>query len=173
MRPKPRTPPPQPKTLSHNQIHKDSLNHKAPPPPPSSNKKVKAQRLFQFQPSMNQLRKTSSEGFTFPLFLATNSTTPQNLIIRFISTWFMKKRTQPHVSPCTCSNLQAPPSHVPWMMMQLVMQVLIFLRLKASPLKLLHFHTPLSHPPLLGAMNPPITSSSSPTTPAAACGGGD
>ncbi|KAH1249503.1 Protein PHYTOCHROME KINASE SUBSTRATE 4 [Glycine max] len=74
--PKPRTPPPQPKTLSHNQIHKDSLNHKAPPPPPSSNKKVKAQRLFQFQPSMNQLRKTSSEGFTFPLFLATNSTNP-------------------------------------------------------------------------------------------------
>ncbi|KAG5028572.1 hypothetical protein JHK87_012086 [Glycine soja] len=171
--PKPRTPPPQPKTLSHNQIHKDSLNHKAPPPPPSSNKKVKAQRLFQFQPSMNQLRKTSSEGFTFPLFLATNSTNPTKPHHPVHLNVVHEEEDATHVSPCTCSNLQAPPSHVPWMMMQLVMQVLIFLRLKASPLKLLHFHTPLSHPPLLGAMNPPITSSSSPTTPAAACGGGD
>ena len=68
--PKAKTPPPQPKTLSHNQIHKDSLNYKAPPPPSSSsNKEVKAQRLFQFQPSMNQLRKPSREGFNFPLFL--------------------------------------------------------------------------------------------------------
>ncbi|KAG4915173.1 hypothetical protein JHK87_052730 [Glycine soja] len=74
--PKAKTPPPQPKTLSHNQIHKDSLNYKAPPPPSSSsNKEVKAQRLFQFQPSMNQLRKPSREGFNFPLFLATNNST--------------------------------------------------------------------------------------------------
>ncbi|RDX61723.1 Protein PHYTOCHROME KINASE SUBSTRATE 4, partial [Mucuna pruriens] len=76
--PKPKTPPPpqpQPQTFSHNQTHKDSLNHKAPIAP--SNKEVKSQRLFQFQPAMNQVRRPSSnEGFTFPLFLATNSTNP-------------------------------------------------------------------------------------------------
>ncbi|KAK7380839.1 hypothetical protein VNO78_33358 [Psophocarpus tetragonolobus] len=75
---KPKTPPPpQPQTPSHNQIHKDSLNHKAPPAR-SSYKEEKSQNLFYLQPAMNQLRKPSSEGFTFPLFLTTNPTNPTN-----------------------------------------------------------------------------------------------
>ncbi|KAK7315827.1 hypothetical protein VNO77_34405 [Canavalia gladiata] len=60
------TPPPQPQNLSsHNQIHKDHVNHKT-----ASNKEVNPQRLFQFHPAMNQVPRTLSEGFTFPLFLA-------------------------------------------------------------------------------------------------------
>ncbi|XP_020208879.1 protein PHYTOCHROME KINASE SUBSTRATE 4 [Cajanus cajan] len=68
--PKAKTPTtPQPQTLSH----KHSLNHKT-----KSNKEVKSQsqRLFQFQSAMNQARRPTSEGFTFPLFLASNSNNP-------------------------------------------------------------------------------------------------
>ncbi|TKY46366.1 PHYTOCHROME KINASE SUBSTRATE 4 [Spatholobus suberectus] len=70
--PKPKKTPPQ--SLSHNRIHKDSLNHKTSTT--TSNKEVKPQRLFQFQPAMNQVRRPSSEAFTFPLILARNSNNP-------------------------------------------------------------------------------------------------
>jgi len=62
--PRPKTSPPQPQTLSHNQIH--TKNHKASPPTSSSsNKELKSQRLFQFQ-----ARGPPHEGFTFPLVMA-------------------------------------------------------------------------------------------------------
>ncbi|XP_027359553.1 protein PHYTOCHROME KINASE SUBSTRATE 4-like [Abrus precatorius] len=83
--PKPKTPattqtPPtqQPQILSS---HKDSMNHKTPQ---TSNKEVNSQRLFQFQPSMNQVPRPLSEGFTFPLFLATNSTTKPQVLLNVV-----------------------------------------------------------------------------------------
>ncbi|XP_047149029.1 protein PHYTOCHROME KINASE SUBSTRATE 4-like [Vigna umbellata] len=82
---KPKTSPPQPQTLSPNQIHKGSLNHKASPPTsPSSNKELKSQRLFQFQPAMNQSRRPSKEGFTFPLAMAANSTKPHQVLLNVV-----------------------------------------------------------------------------------------
>jgi len=69
--PRPKSSPRQPQTLSHNQIHNGSLNHKASPPP----KELKSQRLFQFQPAMNQARRPSNECFTFPLVMATANST--------------------------------------------------------------------------------------------------
>ena len=178
------------KNGNHNMINNNN-NYKAhsfhvatptPPPPSSSSSKStlsnKAGLLFQHPERSKISVKPPQTSSNLTEKLKTSLSKPIWLLRRKCpcndkkSTWLMK-RTHSHVSPCTCSNLQAPPSHVPWMMMQLVMQVLIFLRLKVSPLKLLlHFHTPLLHPPLPSAMNPPTTSSSSPLTPAAACGGG-
>ncbi|CAJ1947694.1 unnamed protein product [Sphenostylis stenocarpa] len=79
--PKPKTSPSQTQTLTHNQIYKDSLNHKAAAPPSSSNKELKSQSLFHHHhpPAMNQARRPPSEGgFAFPLVMATNSTKPTN-----------------------------------------------------------------------------------------------
>ncbi|XP_027923901.1 protein PHYTOCHROME KINASE SUBSTRATE 4-like [Vigna unguiculata] len=78
---KPKTSPPQPQTtLSPNQIHKGSFNHKASPPTSSSNKDLKSQRLFQIQPAMNQSKSPSKESFTFRSAMATIPAKPLNVV---------------------------------------------------------------------------------------------
>ncbi|KAK7271111.1 hypothetical protein RJT34_26744 [Clitoria ternatea] len=63
----------QPQTISHSQIiHKDSLKH---------NKDVNHQRQIQLQP---QVIKSLSEGFSFPMFLATNSTTKPQVLLNVV-----------------------------------------------------------------------------------------
>ncbi|KAJ1416743.1 hypothetical protein SESBI_17132 [Sesbania bispinosa] len=72
---------PTPQNLSHNQIVKDSVNHNTPEP---DHKAVNSQR-FQFQPVMNQVPSPLSEGFTFPLFLATtNSPTKPQVVLNVV-----------------------------------------------------------------------------------------
>ncbi|KAL2335161.1 hypothetical protein Fmac_016374 [Flemingia macrophylla] len=102
--PRAKTPTPQPKILSH----KDSLNHKTPTP--KSNKEVKSQSqsLVQFHPAMNQARRPTSEGFTFPLYFSTNSNNPtkphhHQVLLNVV-------QEEEDTTPCESLHVFQPPS---------------------------------------------------------------